>query len=131
MGVYTDGKELLRDIIALSKGIDSIELKNKILEFQNIFYSLNDENRELRLSLEEYKRAEEDKSKYYYDSNVNAYRTDEDEMEFVCSHCLESESKIIRMNKKVGLYSNCWSFECPKCKMVVQSGIRHGRESGF
>ena len=131
MGVYTDGKELLKDLIALAKGIDSIELKNKILEFQNIFYSLNDENRELRLSLEEYKRAEEDKSKYYYDSNVNAYRTDEDEMEFVCSHCFESESKIIRMNKQAGFFSTCWSFQCPKCKMVVESEIKHGKESGF
>ncbi|HJA91474.1 MAG TPA: hypothetical protein H9948_11875 [Candidatus Jeotgalibaca merdavium] len=47
MGVYSDGKEIIRDIIKLANGISDMELKNKILELQSKFYELNDENRDL------------------------------------------------------------------------------------
>lgn len=58
MGIYAEGREILKDIIKLANGINDMDLKNKIMELQSNFYDLNDENRDLRLENEKLKNIE-------------------------------------------------------------------------
>lgn len=56
LGIYTEGREILKDVIKLANGIDDVDLKNKLLELQSKFYELNDENRNLGLRLDNEKQ---------------------------------------------------------------------------
>ncbi len=50
---YSDIKEMLKDARNLATGANDLQLLSKLLEIQAVVFDLYDENRELRLQLEE------------------------------------------------------------------------------
>lgn len=111
MGVYTDGKEILKDIIALSKGLSDMELKNKILELQTMFYELNDENRELRLENHDIKNKEQMSNELVFRNGVYTKGND-----VYCSVCWDNNKKLIRVRKANGDRYGKEQFICDTCK---------------
>lgn len=115
MGVYSEGKEIIKDIISLSKGINDMELKNKILELQTTFYDLNDENRELRFRIEELQNIDhignkiEVRGDHYYLNDDGPY----------CTNCWDSESKLIRILDSPRPMRNFGRYRCPKCETLT------------
>lgn len=129
MGIYTDGKELVKDLVSLAKAIDNIDLKNKILEMQNLFYELTDENRELRLENEQIKNVEISKSNLEWENNN--YRKAGTENEYYCPRCLDDEGKLIRMQLISESFSTTYSTKCTKCETKGYTDIEHGMDWAF
>lgn len=122
MGVYTDGKEIMKDIIALSKGISDMELKNKILELQSTFYDLNDENRSLRIELEELKNIQLTKNELDYRNGVYIKRNDRKEV--YCSVCWDKDNKLVRVRQTLRPDDQGNTvFQCEACKAWRFSNI--------
>lgn len=121
MGVYTDGKEILKDIIALSKGISNMELNNKILELQSTFYELNDENRDLRNELHELKNAKLTENKLEYRNGV--YSKDDG---VFCGVCWDRDNKLVRARQTHNPDDQGNKvFQCDACKAWRFSNISY------
>lgn len=129
MGLYVDGKEIIKDLISIAKSIDNMELKDKILEMQNTFYELTDENRELRLENESMKNVEIIKSNLEWSNN--AYRKIGTKEEFYCPRCLDDEGKLIRMQLIAESFSITYSTKCTKCETQGNTDIKHGFDWSF
>lgn len=111
MGLYNDSKEIVKDLISIAKTIDNMELKDKILDMQNTFYELTDENRELRLENEQLKNNNilsgqvEFKGYGYYLKDDGPF----------CTRCWDAEQKLIRIAKTSGPFRRLGEYKCPNC----------------
>lgn len=119
MSIYSDGKEIIKDIISLSKGISDMELKNKILELQTTFYELNDENRELRLKVHELENEKIRDDELTYRNGVYT-RGDA----IYCGACWDRD-KILSRVRETGKSetSNTVMFACDVCNAWRYSDI--------
>lgn len=111
MGAYSDGKEILKDLIQLSKGISDMDLKSKIFELQNQFYELNDENKELRDKLHQYENTQLLENELEYRNGV--YKREKD---VFCGVCWDKDKRLSRVrvvnkNEKDG----STAFVCDVC----------------
>ncbi|MFL2100100.1 hypothetical protein [Desemzia sp. FAM 23989] len=112
MGAYSEGKEILKDIIQLSKGISDMELKSKIYELQNQFYELNDENRELRDRLHQFENTQIIGNDLEYHNGVYTKGND-----VYCAVCWDKDTKLVRARKVEKNASNgTTDFACDVCK---------------
>ena len=96
---------ILKDVTAIASRVKDIDLNTKIMLLQGEMYSLLDENRNLRLELEEMKRVEQLSNSLIYKDNM--YYKPGDENPY-CSRCWDDEHKLIRMQ-------NSGYYVCPKC----------------
>lgn len=111
MGAYSEGKEIIKDIIKLSNGISDMELKSKILELQSQFYELNDENRELRDKVRDYENTQILENDLTYRNGV--YTKEED---VYCSVCWDKDKRLSRVRKvKKDENNGTTAFACDLC----------------
>lgn len=118
MAIY----DVLKDVVALATGSNDLELKNKVLELQNEFIKMTDENRELRdkiIELENDRILEAD-----LEFHIDYYYRKSDKRIF-CSRCYDDEHKLISLHT----YSNDgWTDRptnfCPKCKTKFSNGAK-------
>lgn len=107
--MYTEGREIVKDVVKLAKGIKDMELKNQIMDLQNTFYDLIEENRDLKIQIDELKNKNTigerlEKIGDYY------YKTDDESP--ICSKCWEVDLILVHA-QQWGDYS---TFRCPNCK---------------
>lgn len=100
-----DAISILKDVTAIASRVKDIDLNTKIMLLQGEMYSLLEENRNLRLELEEMKRVEQLSNSLIYKDNM--YYKPGDKNPY-CSRCWDDERKLIRM-QNTGIYT------CPKC----------------
>lgn len=121
MGVYSEGKEIVRDIVKLAQGISDMDLKNKILELQSLFYDLNDENRSLRIELEKLKNIQILENELKYRNGV--YTKGNDTEEVYCSVCWDRDKKLTRVRKIDDDDRETVMFHCGVCMQWRPSDI--------
>jgi hypothetical protein len=88
MGLF----DTLKDLKALAVGIENIELISKLMDVQIQAYEILDENRELRLKLEELERSDEIASNLSYEADVyykkNHLRNCWNAITFICGYAV-------------------------------------------
>lgn len=112
MGLYTDGKEILKDLVFIAKSIDNMDLKDKILEMQNLFFDLTDENRELRLENESLKNSQVLSSQLDFKNN-GYFLNDEGPY---CTRCWDAEHKLIRLSTLGPAHRRLGNYKCANCE---------------
>lgn len=103
--------DTIKDIKALTVGLDNIDLIKKLMDVQIQAYEILDENRELRLKLEELKNAEETASNLSYEGNFY-YKKDDNSGPF-CSRCWDVEKVLVRV--PIAKYQTGWKGICNNC----------------
>lgn len=118
MGVYTEGKEILKDLINLAKENSDSSLREKVLDLQEKFYDMYEENRDLVRINEDLLNVLKKKEDVIWTNN-SYYKIKNDDRKF-CSKCFDDENKLIS--------TQFWGFdlldepynECPKCKNIFR-----------
>lgn len=109
---YSDLKELLVDARNLAEGAHDLQLKEKLLDIQGLIYDLQDENRELRLKIEEMENNQFVSSEIEYKDDAY-YRNDEGPY---CTNCWDVKQKLIRLSKLSSSFSRIGTHKCPNCE---------------
>lgn len=116
MSGFGDIKELLQDAKNLATGGNDLQLKSKLLEIQTNMYELLEENKELRLALEEEKRNKEISIQIVHKDNAYFYKEDGP----YCTRCWDVDKRLVRINKtQIGMEMRQGNYKCPNCKVIV------------
>lgn len=107
MGI-TDSFSSLKDILV---GVDNVQAIGTLMDLQQQAYSILDENRELRLKLEEIERIQE--TSHTLSFRDGAYYKENDENPY-CPNCWDSNHKLIHLVLAPrGVRSG--NKKCPSC----------------
>lgn len=113
---YGDLKELFKDAKNFAEGANNLQLKNHLLEIQNRMYELADENRNLRLQLEEEKRNKDIASELEYRENSYFLK---DKGPY-CTNCWDVKKNLVRkFETKIGFEMRQGEYKCPNCKTIA------------
>lgn len=107
MGLF----DTIKDLKALAVGVENIDLISKLMDVQIQAYEILDENRELRLKLEELERAEEMTLNLSYEGDLY-YRIDDNSGPY-CSKCWDVDKLLVRV--PIHNYSDGWKGICKNC----------------
>lgn len=110
--VYLDVKEMFKDAKNIAEGANDLQLKNHLLEIQSEVYDLLDENRDLRLKLEELNKQKTLGMKLLI--GKSGYYLEEDGP--FCTRCWDVDKHTVRLTKNVGARElRFGDFQCPNC----------------
>ncbi|WP_342615055.1 hypothetical protein [Peribacillus frigoritolerans] len=116
--------DTIKDLKALAVGIENIDLISKLMDVQIQAYEILDENRALRLKLEQFERAEETETNLSYEGDLY-YKIDDNSGPF-CSRCWDVDKLLVRV--PIGRYNGVWKGICKNCNSwgrIPQSRIPH------
>jgi len=102
----------IKGIKNIAVGMDNLELISKLIDLQEQAYSILDENRELRLKLEEHERNEEAAHDLEYLADY--YYKKSDGSGPYCSVCWDTKKVLV--NVPFGKYTSGWLGHCGSCK---------------
>ncbi|WP_342432620.1 hypothetical protein [Neobacillus sp. FSL H8-0543] len=108
MGLF----DTIKDLKALAVGLENIDLISKLMDVQIQAYEILDENRELRLKLEDLERSEEIGSNLSYEGDLY-YKKDDNSGPY-CSKCWDVDKLLVRV--PIELYDTGWGGSCKNCK---------------
>lgn len=112
MSTYSNIKEILTDIVALAEKIKNNEIREKILELQNTFYGLNEENQNLKDQIKSLEDLKEKESRIERTNGLIAEYIDENGKKIkICTVCWDKDKKIIQSEH---LDNN--NYFCKVCK---------------
>lgn len=98
MSTYGNIKEILTDIVALAEKIKNNEIQKKILELQNTFYGLNEENQNLKEQIKSLEDLKEKESRIERTNGLIAEYMDENGKKIkICTACWDKDKKIIQV----------------------------------
>jgi len=103
----------IKGIKNIAVGMDNLELISKLIDLQEQAFSILDENRELRLKLEEYERQEE--SAHDLEYLADFYYKKSDGSGPYCPVCWDATKLLVN----VPIYkfdNNRWKGSCRNCK---------------
>lgn len=109
MGI-NDTLSSLKDILV---GLDNAQAMGTLIELQQQAYSILDENRELRLKLEDIQRLDEMSHKLTFRSN--AYFLEGDENPY-CTKCWDADKKMVHLTKTERASMRLGNKICTNCK---------------
>ncbi|OAK72677.1 hypothetical protein [Lederbergia galactosidilytica] len=105
-------KDTIDGIKNLAVGMENLELISKLIDLQSQAYEILDENRELRLELERFKRQDELASYLSYEEDVY-YRKDDNSGPY-CSRCWDVGNMLVRL--PISEHVDGWKGLCKECK---------------
>ncbi len=112
---YSDIKEMLKDARNLATGANDLQLLSKLLEIQAVVFDLYDENRELRLQLEEVERNNQIGSELEY-KEESYFRNGEGPY---CTRCWDVDNKLVRKKATtIGMEMRQGKYKCLNCKQI-------------
>lgn len=107
MGLY----DQIKDVASILQKTDNIELYGKLIELSVQAFEMQQQNIRLSERIIEIQKLKELESKVMrYDKVYVTIQTDIKEVKY-CSHCWDSERKLIQIEIRDNLYSIC-----PHCK---------------
>lgn len=109
---YGDLKELLKDAKNFATGANDLQLKGVLLDIQDAVYDLQDENRELRLKIEELENNQILESEIDY--RGGAYYRGENGP--YCSRCWDAENKLVRLSVLPTNFRRMGTHKCANCE---------------
>jgi hypothetical protein len=104
-------RDSIKDIKNLAVGMENLELISKLIDLQAQAYEILDENRELRLKLEEIQRQEEVGADLEYLPDL--YYKKSDGSGPYCPVCWDT--KNILVNIPIGKFTTGWHGNCRSC----------------
>jgi len=112
---YSDIKEMLKDARNIATGANDLQLLSKLLEIQAAVYDLYDENRELRIQLEEAERNDQIGSELEY-KEESYFRKGEGPY---CTRCWDVDNKLVRKKvTTIGMETRQGKYKCLNCKQI-------------
>lgn len=93
---YSDLKELFKDARNIATGANDVQLKSLLLDIQNEVFDLQEENKELRNKLIDFKNDKLLENNLVY---RQGYYTKGTEEETFCSVCWDKYKKLSRVRK--------------------------------
>lgn len=109
---YGDLKELLKDAKNFATGANDLQLKGVLLDIQDAVYELQDENRELRLKVEELENNNILGSEIEFKSG--AYYRNEDGP--FCTKCWDVDNKLVRLSTLPRDFGRMGTHTCANCE---------------
>lgn len=104
--------DTIKDLKALAVGIENIDLISKLMDVQIQAYEILDENRNLRLKLEQLERAEEIESNLSYEGDLY-YKKDDNSGPY-CSRCWDVDKMLVRV--PLDWFGERLQGQCKNCK---------------
>lgn len=104
--------DTIKDLKTLAVGIENIDLISKLMDVQIQAYDILDENRVLRLKLEQLERTEEIETNLSYEGDLY-YKKDDNSGPY-CSRCWDVDKLLVRV--PIARYSSRWKGMCKNCK---------------
>lgn len=113
----------------LVSGSNDPVLLKAVMEVQQDLIKIQEENRDLRQQVNDFKNEKILKSELTYKNN--AYFKNENLKQAFCTNCYDKESKLITMKWHAHHYSTEYTFICPNCKNEFDSEIKHNIDTDF
>lgn len=109
---YSDLKELFKDARNIATGANDVQLKSLLLDIQNEVFDLQEENKELRNKLIDFKNDKLLENGLVYRQGV--YTKDTEEVTF-CSVCWDKYKELSRVRKMKETTDGHTVFVCDVC----------------
>lgn len=119
----------LEKMIQLATGSKDPVAMSAVMDVQKELISIQEENRKLREENHELKNEKILSSELIFEDNL-LYKKGNKERVY-CSRCYESENKLISMHRHTLSFSTTYTYECPECKIEVDTDVPHGVDTSL
>ena len=109
MAIY----DAVKDLLKTAQKADNIELYRQLLELGQQALDMQDEISKLKEEVSQYKKRDDLESRIVRHRNLYVTLKDDDNRVVYCSHCWDSERKLIQVEITGGN-----SFRCPHCRHI-------------